>query len=1135
MKMNQALLTRLLPSGFARCRLIALIQIALFAITPLATGQTAGLSIKFDNVSIKDGLSQSSPNCIFQDSRGLLWIGTDDGLNKYDGYQFVIYKPDQKNPFGISNSRILSIAEDADGTMWIGTNGGGLNRYDRNLDRFYPCQPSKDDPSALAGQIVHCILPFDNGVIWLGTESGIMVYRSKSGSFVNHSVEMPYLQTIGSVAVRSLIRGKGNTVWIGTESGLFAFYPLLKKIEEVAGASGATQKKDFVHSLIADKTGNLWAGTQDGLRKYDQLSFEPLPVPDIMKQGLQIQSLLEDTEGNIWAGTFGSGLYVISPNESEPQHFLYDYNNPYSLSNNEVLSMFLDKSGIVWVGTNGLDKFNRHKEKFNLFDYVPFTREKLVFRNIHPIYEDEYGVLWIGSKTDGVHLLDRQNKSYNRLVHLPGSPYSVSSNRIRSICEYPQGTVWVGTEDQGLNKLLLDANRKVKKVEYYRNQAENPESLSSNKIYSIFADAKGDLWLGTDNGLTIFNPETETARQFLPDTSNPNTISHSTVYCVYGGTNGTIWLATDYGVNRYNPSDGTFSVFVHVDEDSTSLIHNEILCFHQDDDNNLWIGTYGKGIDRLDLKTGKFTHYTSIQKLSSAVVYGILADESGILWLSTNNGILKFDHKNMEINQFNIEDGLQSNEFNGSSYYKSILGEMFFGGQYGFNSFFPNQVVMDSVAPDIVITDLYIHNKPVAPGDDSPVNVHITEAKEIVLNHKQNNFALYFSALHFANPQRNQYRYKLEGYDREWIDASGKRFVTYTNLPYRNYQFRVIASNSDGIWNEAGLSVRIRVVPPFWATLWFKLVLILMAGSGLFYAIRQRLQFIQRQKQIFEEKFRTSSAELEEAQTQLQKQHDEIVIQKRELILREKDQESLLWFNKGLGIFSDIMSRNKESIHVLCKVTIEKLAEYVEAQQGGVFLLNEDNPGDSYLEHVADYAYAIDRKGQKFIPGEGYVGICYQERHFVEVDNLPETYAILRSGLGEESLRYLLLAPMLVNDMCIGVIELGSFRKIKGYRVSFIEKMLESFTSVIHTERANEKLKRLIEQSTQQAGELEEREEQLRMHLEEIMATQEESARREDELIKLAEESATREEMLKYQIDMLKLKYQEKTGEPYTD
>jgi len=1092
-------------------------------------------TIKFNNLSIKDGLSQSSPNFIFQDSRGLIWIGTEDGLNKYDGYNFIIYKPEQDNNYSINNSRILTIAEDLSGDLWIGTNGGGVNRYERKSNRFYSYLPDEKDSVSLAGTIVHCILTLPDGDIWIGTENGLSIFRPQTGKFIKPENRSSFLASLPRAPLNSLVTDDNDVIYAGTTQGLFCVNMKGNNLDHYLHNPSDSQSlpDNTITALLVDNRNRLWIGTENGLARMESTGQFISVNCSAQKKGntpaVPIKSLLQDNEGNIWIGTFGNGLDIWSAESGNIINYSYDYNNPYSLKNNEVLSLFKDFSGIIWVGSNGIDIFNPKKDKFVLYDYVPYTREQLVFRNIHPIYEDREGVLWIGSKSDGLHILDRTGRIYSRWVHELSDDNSLSSNRIRSIKEFPEGIIWIGTEDQGLNKVYLDASRRPFSFKHYGYQPGNPNSITSNKIYSFFVDTSNKLWIGTDKGLTILDVETETFKQYLPDTANPKSLSNSTVFSIYGDKSGNIWLATDYGINKYDPVADGFVHYVHQPNDENSVIHNEILSFCEDSQGNFWIGTYGKGLDKFNPQTGKFTHFTHIGQLSTAVIYGILEDESGILWMSTNEGIVKFNPATEEIKHFSIEDGLQSNEFNGNSYFKSLSGEMFFGGQYGFNSFFPVDVVIDTIPPKIILSDFQVRNESIVAGEDSPIKVHINEAREIILNFKQNNFTLYFSALHFANPSLNRYKYKLEGFDDDWIDVGSKRFVSYTSLPYRAYTFRVIASNSDGVWNEKGLSVKIRVRPPFWATYWFRTLMVILVILGIIYVVRRRLTAAQKQKQIIQEKLESSSKELEEARKTLDIQHDEIVIQKRELKLREKDQESLLWFNQGLGLFSDIFSKNRDDLKKLCHVTIHKLVEYIEAQQGGIFLLNTSREEEPYLELVAHYAFSEDKINKQFKIGEGYIGTCFYDKQFIEVDNLTENYALLRSGLGDEYLKHLVFAPLKVNEECIGVVEIGSFKKIKGYRISFIEKLMETFATIINVDQANFRLKDLIEKSSLQSKELEASEEQLHLNLEQIMAAQEESARREDELIKLAEESATHEEKLNQEIEILKARIVELT------
>jgi hypothetical protein len=540
----------------------------------------------------------------------------------------------------------------------------------------------------------------------------------------------------------------------------------------------------------------------------------------------------------------------------------------------------------------------------------------------------------------------------------------------------------------------------------------------------------------------------------------------------------------------------------------------------------MWVGTFSGGLDLFDRKLNRFIHFNTIEELSDAVIYGIFEDGKSNLWMSTNNGIIQFNPKTRFIKQYTIEDGLQSNEFNGGSYFRNAEGEIFFGGYFGFNSFFPENIKLDTVAPAIILTDLQIKNESVRPGHKSPIKKQIAETNEIILNHKQNNFTLYFAALHFANPSQNKFRYKLDGYDEDWIDLGSKRFVSFTGLPYRKYRLMIQAANCDGKWNTTGISVKIRIKPPLTRTIGFRIVIIALLAGLIGYALFYWMKREEIQKKKLEERISESTRELEIAREKLEKQKEEIIIQKQELKLREKDQEELLWFNQGISTFSEFISKNKDDLKALSEQLILKLVEYIEAQQGGVFLLNDNDEGDIHLELVAHYAYNIERLNTRFLPGEGYVGTCFKEKQFIEIDDLPEGYSVLSSGLGEKYLRHLLLAPLKVNEAAVGVIEIASFRKIKGYKVAFVEKLCETFASTVSTEKSNFKLKILIDQTRKQASELQEGEEELRQNLEEMQATQEESVRREDELIKYAEEAASREELLNQKIEELETKIQ---------
>ena len=1083
------------------------------------------LHIKFENISINDGLSQSSANCILQDSRGLMWFGTEDGLNRYDGYTFTVYKPDKNNAKSISSPRVYCLFEDHEGNLWIGTNRG-LNKYDKGLDQFTQYLPDDSCMDCISGFQINSIAETPDHKLWIGTDKGLNFLNKNNYHFRAYKASESNSDSLSDDYINSIVTDKKGNLWIGTENGL-NYFDVQKKIftSFFHNNSSSSLVNNNIKSLLLTNNQELWVGTEDGLDRLDVKNriFKHynynLMIGNELSQ-YSVTTLLLDNDENLWVGTNGIGLSILPANRQKFVNYQFEPNNPYSLSNNEVLSTYIDNSGIIWVGTNGLDKYNPGKEKFTLYDYVPYTKEKLIYRNIHGIYEDAENILWICSKGDGAHILDRKNKISKRLLFQPGNETSLTSNKIRVVKEYPEGTFWFGTDDGGLNRVFLDEKRNPVKTEHFVHNEGDTNSLSSNRIYSLYFDKNNELWIGTDNGLDRMDISSGNIKHYKPEANNPNSLSNLTAYYIYGDRSGNMWIATDLGINLYNPETDGFIHYMHDPNNPNSINNNEILTIFEDDDETIWIGTYGSGLNHYDKETGKFEHFDQYKELATAVIYGILEDESKNLWLSSNNGIIKFNPGSGYINQFTTQDGLQSNEFNGGSYFESKTGEMFFGGQYGFNSFFPDKVRLDTIPPKIVLTDLKIKNESAVPGENSPIKKSISEVKEIHLNARQNNFTIYFSALHYADPEHNHYKYMLEGFDDDWIDAGNRRFASYTSLPYKHYTFRVIAANADNIWTKKGIGVSVIVSPPLWKSWWFITLFVLIISFAAYYLFRDR------EKRILNEQEKLKNR-LSAGESELQKQRDEILIQKQEIKIREKEDKDLKWYNEGLNKFSELVSKNKEVIDRLSQQVITFLVEYLETSVGCIFMINDENEEDTYLMMTGVFGINKEYTEKKFLPGEGQVGICFKEGKTLELTNYSEDYLHINSGLGEAKPKYVVLVPLKMDETVLGVIEIASFNKLKGYKVLFLEKAAENLTGTLNTVKANNRLTKMIEQFKMQAEELSAQEEEMRQNLEEMQATQEEAARREDELITIAEEAATREELLNQTMEELKARNEE--------
>jgi signal transduction histidine kinase/ligand-binding sensor domain-containing protein/CheY-like chemotaxis protein len=936
--------------------LILWLLLSLFA-NPFGRGLHAqNRQIKFDRISVEQGLSQSSINCILQDRQGFLWFGTQDGLNKYDGYGFAVYKHDPLDSSSLSDNYIRSIFEDRAGTLWIGTFSGGLNKFDRAQERFTRFVHDPKNPHSLSHNNVQTIFESHAGstalagTLWIGTEGGLnrldrpdsslKKTNGKSGQFtrfVNDPNDPHSLSDNDVFAIcedRSGSKALSGTLWIGTyNGGLNRFDP------DSSGKSGQFTRfvndprnphslsDNRIRSLYADHlAGTLWIGTAGGgLNRFDSATeqfthFVHDPNNPYSLSDNAVRSLYEDDAGTLWIGTMGGGLnrLVLSPASGSGEgsdrpdsplkkingqsgqftHFVNDPKNPYSLSHDRVLAIHQDRSGTLWIGTNGgLNKFDRHQTQFAHFANDPNNANSLSNNNVWSICEDRAGskalsgTFWIG--TDGglnrFDLPDASSKKFNersgqftRFVHDPKNPHSLSHDRVWSIYEDHLGTLWIGTYGGGLNRLDRDRGQFTRFV----HDPTDPHSISHNNVWSIYEFRQalpspqgmgrdGTLWIGTGGGglnKLVLSPadggvnssegsdrSQEQFTRFVHDPNNPHSLSDNYVRTIYEDNAGTLWIGTySGGLNRFDRAAEQFVRFVHDPENPHSLSHNAIRAIYEDRSGTLWIGTAGGGLNKLVLSpassggegsdratptgvAGRFTHYTEKDGLPNNVVYGILEDDHGHLWLSTNKGLSRFDPQTETFKNYDAADGLQSHEFNGGAYCKSRRGEMFFGGINGFNVFHPDSIKNNPYVPPVVITTFKRYDI----DDDKGLAIEekgINERQKIELSYKDDILSFEFAALSYRNSFKNQYAYKLEGFNENWIQLGVKRDVTFTNLDPGEYTLRVKGSNNDGVWNEAGTSLQITITPPWWKTWWAYSLYVLVFAGAIFGYIRYKTQ-----------------------------------------------------------------------------------------------------------------------------------------------------------------------------------------------------------------------------------------------------------------------------------------------------
>ena len=804
-----------------------------------------GQPIKFEHISLEEGLSQSSVYSILQDSQGFLWFGTQDGLNKYDGYSFTVYRHVPDDPNSLSCNPVWTIYKDRDGAIWIGSDGGGVNKFDRDAGRFVPYRAGPDG-SGLSNDYIRAILQDREGVLWIGTNGGGLNRFDRTKERFKHYHHNPGDPgTLSSEVVSVIYEDRKGTLWIGTDGGgLNRFDRDTGKFIRYQHDPGEPRSlsSNAVRSIYEDREGTFWVGTDGGgLNRFDRVTGQAVhyrhdPDNPHSLSDDSVSAIYQDRQGTLWVGTFGGGLNVLDP-ESESKagqarFFRYqnDLDDAHSLSNDFIWSIFEDQMGVLWVGTHGggINKLNPLAKPFAHEQARPKDENSLSDNLVWAIHEDKVGILWVGTNGGG---LDRFDRSTGRVTHYqndPNEPKSLGNDVVRVIYEDRAGVFWLGMDDGKVDRFDRSAGRFV----HYQLDTAEP-------VLAIHENGESRLWIGTSGGgLYWFDDAADRFAYYREEFCVDRCLSTEYVRDIHEDQDGVLWLATlSGGLNRFELAKKQFTYYFGVDADANSLSNNILLSIHQDQAGALWIGTHGGGLNRFDPETESFVHYGRQDGLVSDVVYGILEDDQGHLWLSTNQGLSRFDPGTETFRNYDASDGLQSNEFNGGAYFQSQSGEMFFGGINGFNAFFPEQIKDNLQPPPVVVTAFKKFNQ--------TVRSDLAADEQLKLSYKENFLSFEFAALDYAAPEQNQYAYRMEGLDRDWVYAETRRHVDYPGLKPGRYTFRVKGSNGDGVWNEVGAAVHITITPPFWATWWFRGAILLMLAAGVWVAHRLRVRSIE--------------------------------------------------------------------------------------------------------------------------------------------------------------------------------------------------------------------------------------------------------------------------------------------------
>lgn len=871
--------------------------------------------LSFRKLTMQNGLSQNTVNTILKDRRGFMWFGTEDGLNRYDGYRFYVYKINRSDKASLKSSGVNLLYEDKAGNLWVGTNGGGLSKYNPDIDAFETFEQNDDDMSTISNNAITAIEEDRKGHLWVGTYWGLNDVDTRTMKAQRH-YNSEYDSSISHNSISALAVDDKDNVWIGTAADglnyMVSSRSQCRRYQHDPSKTGSISSNNIL-SLAFDKQKQLWIGTYEGLERFNDGKFERFEFPKhalISKDDQAVFSILPEGDQFLWLGIENNGVK------------LYDYVNkvfvPYLTNEDEaniiaresVICTYRDNSNILWLGTStlGVVYLDRNEAAFR---YVK-TRSKLV--NTFAAVD---GHVYVGTDGGGIEVYDadtgmtRPFKGNSQLKNL-----TVISQFTDS-----RGYLWIGTYNGGLHRYDMRSGS----LKYYKS-GPGPEDLNNNSIYSIAEDPSGNIWAATlGGGVNIIDPVTGVVRKEVSDPNNPKTLSNNYASFILPDNRGRIWVGTfGSGVCCFDPLQRSFTRYSTY---NSHLSNDLVSAIIQDREGRIWVGTMGGGLNLFDEANNSFSTFRQEQGLINDFIHGIQEDNKGYLWISTNTGISRF---NISSQDFINYDGIDGSEFRRGASFK-WKGDIYFGGVNGFNVFTPDSIKSNRHLPPIVLTDFQVFNKSSVPGEEgSPLTKTAFTTSNIQLSYNQSVITFEFAALNYTLSGKNKYAYKLEGFDKHWNYVGTNRRATYTNLDPGSYVLRVIGSNNDGLWNEEGVSVRVYIAPPYWLTWWFKSLLFLIITGGIYVLIRIKMIRFRHQKKFLEDQVELRTREVMEQKSKLEDQAKDL------LALNEEQQslnEELKALNEELLSKSDFLERLNQELEVQRRETNLKREEAEQARR----------------------------------------------------------------------------------------------------------------------------------------------------------------------------------------------------------
>jgi signal transduction histidine kinase/ligand-binding sensor domain-containing protein len=919
-------------------RFLVLILFHLLFLISLFHANAQEKRLQFTHLKSDNGLSSSIVTSILQDHRGLVWIGTYDGLNRYDGFDFVVYRNNSADSTSLSNNVVRTIIEDHHKNLLIGTQHG-LCLYDRDKDRFLNYMIDKSSPLKDIDCIVSKIAEDSLGNLWLATDLGLIYFDRINNQIKRYNNDPKDQESLSNDFLEAVLIDRNNRLWITSRKGLNLFLPETGTFQHITQSENDTRDLSDINftDIAEDKSGNLWFGSTAGLyclknnpeaRITGLIHYSFNPREKYSLSINQVQCLYVDDSNNLWIGTENGGLNLFDREHQRFWHYLKDDYDPKSLNNESIQTISQDKIGNLWIGTftGGLNIAMVNRDAIISYQNLPGAPFSLSHNTVTCFLEDNNDQIWIGTDGGGLNLFNEQN---NRFIRYTMENSNISSNAVLCILEDDSNQIWFGTWAGGL--VRFDG-----KTKSFKSFTTKNSGILDNNIYAIYKGNNNDLWLGSfEHGLIHYQIKENKFTYFTPNNSG---LINKMIIKIKKFSKGRLLLGYTNGFQIFSPDQNRFITYMNDRNNVNSLSYPTTTDILVENDSCIWVGTRN-GLNRFNPDNGSFIRYYTDSGLPGNVIKGLISDDSGFLWVTTGNGVCMFDYKLRKFRNFTRSDGLQGNEFSERSILKTKKGTLLMGGTNGFNIIYPEKITENKHIPEVLITDLKIFNVSAEPGKkNSPLSKNITETKNLILSYRQSVLTFYFAVMDFTAPEKNRYAYKMEGFDKNWIYPKNKREATYTNLNPGAYIFRVKGSNNDDIWNETGTSINITILPPWWSTWWFRLIavaaVILIFATFFLYRVRQ----LKNQKILLEKLVEIKTAELIELNTSKDKffsiiAHDlknpfNIILGYSEMLRDEIKSGNLSIIDESAGL---IHTSAVQTLRLL-----ENLLEWANSQRGKI-------------------------------------------------------------------------------------------------------------------------------------------------------------------------------------------------------